>query len=189
MKKAIIFDLYGTLIKINKKTNPYLYLLSKSDYFYRNKIGLSIITDNYTTEELISNNNLSVDKHYFNSLIRTEIDSVAPLPGVYGCLSKLSEKYRLFLLSNLSVPYKEPYYSLDFDAYFERAFFSCDEHDKKPNYSFFEKILTYSKLEKEEIIMIGDSILSDVEGAKNFGIDYIHIKKNDKLEDLIKYLY
>ena len=192
MKKAIIFDLYGTLIKVNKKTNPYLYMLSKAknpEYPHR-KIINDIVTDDYVTDELILFNDLSMDEsdvEHFHSLIRTEIDSVTEVRGVYRALTLLREKdYRLFLLSNLSVPYKEPYYSLNFDAYFEKAFFSCDERDRKPNASFFQRVLNYSKLNKEDIVMIGDSIHSDIEGAKNFGIDHIYRGENENLTDLIK---
>ncbi len=194
MKKAIIFDFYGTLVKVNKRTNPYLYLLStaKNPSIPHRKVINDIITDDYITDELILFHDLSMDdiqKKYFNELLSTEIDSVTPLNGVYRALTKLCDKgYRLFLLSNLSVPYKEPYLSLNFDAYFEKAFFSCDEHDRKPNGTFFQKVLNYARLEKDDVVMIGDSIHSDVEGAKNFGIDSIYRDPDKSLTDLVKHL-
>lgn len=194
MKKGIIFDFYGTLIRVVKKTNPYLYLLStsKNEAVSNKQIVNDVITDNWDLDELTVFYDLSMEeeeKRHFSSLLQTEIDSVTPLKDVYSVLTRLTDKgYRLFLLSNLSVPYKEPYFSLNFDAYFEKAFFSCDEHDRKPNASFFQKVLNYSKLEKEELVMLGDSIHSDVNGAKNFGIDCIYRGVDDNLMDLVKHL-
>jgi FMN phosphatase YigB (HAD superfamily) len=194
MKKAIIFDLYGTLVKVTKKTNPYLYLLStaKNEAIPHRKIIHDIITDDYETDELILFNDLSMDdseKEVFNNLLKTEIDSVIPINGVYRAITKLVEKdYRLFLLSNLSVPYMDPFYSLQFDSYFEKAFFSCKEHDRKPNASFYQKVLNYARLEKEDVVMIGDSLFSDIEGAKKFGIDAIYRDPEDSLTEVIKEL-
>lgn len=193
-KKAIIFDFYGTLIKVCKKTNPYLYMLStaKNDTIPHKKIINEVITDDWTLDELIALMDLSMEdeeKKHFSSLLKTEIDSVVPLKGVYTALTKLSDKgYKLYLLSNLSVPYKEPFYSLNFDAYFDKAFFSCDEHDRKPNPSFFQKVLNYSKLEKEDVVMIGDSVFSDINSAKDFGIDHIYRGQDDDLTELVKHL-
>ena len=183
-KKAIIFDLYDTLIRVHKKTNPYLYLLSTC----RNKTAYNssyiinhIVTDDYSTEELIQFFDLGLDVDYFHSLLNTELDSTMALPTIHVALTKLSEKYRLFLLSNLATPYKEPFKQLNLNTYFEKAFFSCDEKDKKPNASFYQKVLDYSGLEKKDLIMIGDNPISDVKAAHDFGIDSIQKRKDISL--------
>ena len=189
MKKAIIFDLYDTLITVHDKTNPYLYLLStcKEKTQYDNRYILNhIVTDDFTTEELILYFKLGLDIDYFHSLLNTELDSAQSMPTTYKVLTKLSEKYRLFLLSNLATPYKGPYYSLGLKRYFEKAFFSCDEKDKKPNASFYQKVLDYSGLEKKDLIMIGDNPISDIKAAHEFGIDSILKEKNKTLEQTVK---
>jgi len=198
MKKAIIFDLYDTLITVHDKTDPYIYLLStlrnkggikgKKPPFSQKDVINTIITDDYNTDELELYFDLDIDKEYFHSLLRKEIDSVQAMKGIYRTLTKLSEKYRLFLLSNLSTPYKSPYYTLSLNHYFEKAFFSCDEGDRKPNASFFQKVVNYSKLEKKDFVMIGDSKFSDIQGAEKFGIDSIYRGPNSSLEVLTKEL-
>ena len=82
------------------------------------------------------------------------------------------------MLSNLATPYKQPFYDLQLSGYFEKVFFSCDEGDKKPNASFYQKVVDYSKLDKSEIVMIGDNIVSDYKGAMDCGIDAI-LKDNE----------
>ena len=189
-KKAIIFDLYDTLLKVHRKTDPYLYLISTSRDKYDTKNVLNtVITENYTTPELKEYLGLSLDVDYFHMLLNIEIESTQTLPGTYTALTRLSEKYRLFLLSNLAVPYKGPYYKLGLNRYFEKAFFSCDEGDRKPNASFYQKVLDYSKLNKEDLLMIGDNPISDYKGAKDFGIDAILKESNTTLDQLVKKIY
>lgn len=59
---------------------------------------------------------------------------------------------------------------------------SDDVGISKPNPTIFELALQeLSKgqlIEKESVLMVGDSLLSDGQGAKNFGIDYCQISTN-----------
>lgn len=52
----------------------------------------------------------------------------------------------------------------------------------KPDLESFE--LAIKPFDKSKCIMIGDSITSDVDGAKNAGIDYYHISKENSIRDL-----
>jgi HAD superfamily hydrolase (TIGR01493 family) len=185
MKKAIIFDLYDTLIKINVKTKPYLYLLNNSTNVDKGATLNRIVTDNFTAEDLFWYFGTSeFDTINFQNKLDTELSSVDAFSDTYSVLTRLSNKYRLFLLSNLATPYKQPFYDLQLSGYFEKVFFSCDEGDKKPNPSFYKKVVDYSKLDKSEIIMIGDNIVSDYKGAMDCGIDAI--LKNNELRYVTK---
>ena len=189
MKKAIIFDLYDTLIKVHTKTNPYLYMIStcKGSMRYNTKTIINhLLMEDYTTPELIQYFDLDLDVDEFHKMINKELNSCGAISGTYRVLTKLKEKYKLFLLSNVATPYKSPYYKLHLDIYFEKEFFSCDEKDKKPNASFYQKVLDYSGLKKEELIMIGDNPISDYRGAREFGIDAILRDPNASLDILTK---
>lgn len=193
MKKAIIFDLYDTLITIPRKTKPYSYLLSHintqtSSSFIVNRIMKEDINSIIFIRQLSETGilNKSFEEIKFLSLLDEEVENAVIFPDTHNVLLRLKEKYRLFLLSNLSTPYKYPYYILDLDDYFEKAFFSCECFDKKPNASFYQKILDYSCLNKEDLIMIGDNPISDVKGATDFGIDAI--LKDKRLEEVTKHL-
>ena len=189
-KKAIIFDLYDTLIETRNKTNPYLYLLANCNNTNTKEIINDVMMNNYTSYEFILKlqktigpNSISVTE--FNKLLDAELESTVTFKDTFHVLRTLKSKgYRMFLLSNLATPYKYPYYKLHLDVFIERAYFSCEEHDKKPNASFFQKVVDFSGLKKEEFLMIGDNFISDYSAANNFGMDAL-LKVND-LESLIK---
>lgn len=182
-KKAIIFDLYDTLIEIQNKTKPYLYLLTHiettqeitakelinhimtndmdSTAFIRQLLDAGILKPTFVQLE-------------FLRLLDEELETTSLISGTYTALSRLKNSgYKLYVLSNLATPYKYPFYNLHLEKWIDKAFFSCELKDKKPNESFFQKVLDYSGLNKEDLIMIGDNPISDVQGALNFGIDTI----------------
>jgi len=55
------------------------------------------------------------------------------------------------------------------------AFVSQDFGVGKPNSYYFNSILKIIKQEPEEVVMIGDSISTDIEGAQMSGVNAIHI--------------
>lgn len=193
MKKAIIFDLYDTLLTVKNKSNPYIYLLNNCSGNSKDIIT-DLITNDYSSTgfinylEMIKLLKSPVDKVEFLKLLDQEVESVEYYPDTVRVLARLKQKYRLFCLSNLATPYKYPYYRLNLENYMEHAFFSCDEEDKKPNPSFFQKVIDYSGLQKEDFIMIGDNPISDIKGAIDFGIE-ARLKKNITLEELTKDLW
>ena len=46
----------------------------------------------------------------------------------------------------------------------------------KPEKNFFDLAIKDIRINKEEVIMIGDDIISDIKGAKDFGIKAIQVK-------------
>ncbi|WP_088103071.1 HAD family hydrolase [Halalkalibacter urbisdiaboli] len=57
---------------------------------------------------------------------------------------------------------------------------SEDVKSYKPRQEMFEKALKLSNLSKNEVIHVGDSLSSDVNGAKNMGIKSVWINRNKK---------
>ena len=58
------------------------------------------------------------------------------------------------------------------NKYFEKIFISEEVGSKKPDREFFEKIFVEVGVEnKGEVLMIGDTLTSDILGANNIGID------------------
>lgn len=64
--------------------------------------------------------------------------------------------------------------------YFDETFFSDEIGFVKPNKKSFQKIIDYFKVEKREVLHIGDNIEKDILGAKNFGINYIHFSRKNE---------
>lgn len=68
---------------------------------------------------------------------------------------------------------------------FDDMFISEKVGFEKPSIQFFEYCLDNIKdMEKDKIIMVGDSISSDIQGALNAGIDSCYYKHNKELDCL-----
>lgn len=186
MTKGIIFDLYDTLIYTVDRKNPYM--------AFFNSLGLTkveksewinnVLTQDYESFDEIGSiiKKSIVHTQHYQKLLEEECDNTFLFPDTISTLKRLSKKYRIFLLSNISTPYIKCYYDLGIDAYIEKPFFSCKIGFRKPNPMSFQSVIDYSGLPPRELLMIGDSFRSDYEGALNVGIKAI--LKNDSLEKL-----
>jgi HAD superfamily phosphatase (TIGR01668 family) len=84
---------------------------------------------------------------------------------------KLKKDFDIYIVSNNASPKKVMYYASYYDVgYITGA--------KKPFHCGFKKALKYGK--KEELCAIGDQMLTDVLGAKTFGIKVVLV---DRLGD------
>ena len=178
MTKGIIFDLYGTLLETKVKTKPYLKLF-RSLGLTKEEVTLwshKVQTENFTSFEELKELIKPGSTIYTGQLdyeVKEEIQNTFVYSDTISTLKRLKPHYRLFLLSNLATPYKECFYNEGLDEYFEKAFFSCDIGFRKPEAGAYQTILDYSGLKPKQLLMIGDSKVSDYEGAMNCGIPAI----------------
>lgn len=178
MTKGIIFDLYGTLLETKVKTKPYLKLF-RSLGLTKEEISLwshKVQTENFTSFEELKELIKPGSTIYTGQLdyeVREEIQNTFVYSDTILTLKRLKPHYRLFLLSNIATPYKECFFNEGLDEYFEKVFFSCDIGFRKPESGAYQTILDYSRLKPNQLLMIGDSKVSDYEGAMNCGIPAI----------------
>jgi len=82
--------------------------------------------------------------------------------------------YRMYLLTNGFVEVqKVKIKDSKLEPFFERMITSEEAGYQKPHEKIFEFALTIVKAEKADCLMIGDDLESDIEGARNFGIDTV----------------
>ena len=181
--EIIVFDLYNTLIRITKRqqffTKIFQYCQTDTRLTFSRYLDMLITKD---LEVLLDQLPLTCQQAYHKFLpeLTFEIDSVELFPETQEVIQKLASKYPLYLISNLASPYKKPFYDLGLCEYFENAVFSCDFGDKKPNSSIFKEVESMSLQSGEQILMIGDSLTSDITGAKNMSWHYLQIVRNKK---------
>ncbi|WP_250674228.1 YjjG family noncanonical pyrimidine nucleotidase [Paraclostridium ghonii] len=73
---------------------------------------------------------------------------------------------------------------------FDDVFISEEMGVEKPNSKFFEIVFDkYGFIKKEDTLMIGDSLASDIKGANNFGIDCVWFNPLEKEVNDIKFTY
>lgn len=106
-----------------------------------------------------------------------ELDSVVLYQETTQVLEALSKEYRLILMSNLASPYKQPVFHHNLNPYFEHLIFSSDIGFRKPETEIFKTVETLTGHQPHEILMIGDSLKSDIGGARKMGWHYLRVAR------------
>ena len=97
------------------------------------------------------------------------------IDGAEEVLQTLSKTYRLYLASNGTTKVQQSRIaSAGIAKYFSGMFLSQQIGEAKPSKAFFD--VCFSKIDgfqKDETVMVGDSLTSDIQGGKNAGITTI----------------
>lgn len=128
----------------------------------------------------------------FEESYRANFASIAiPVDGATEMLSELSKEYRLFVASNSSYDMQiSRLSSVGMLQYFDGVFVSEKIGHFKPSVEFFEQCLrNVGDCEKNEVLMLGDSLTADISGGKAFGIktcyfDRGYFKPTDVIPDV-----
>ena len=94
------------------------------------------------------------------------------LPGAEELLKELAPRYRLCLASNGSAAIQYSRLKLaGIGHYFDRIFISEELGANKPDKAFFDRCFeALPEVDTAEILMVGDSLTSDIRGGRNAGI-------------------
>ena len=93
------------------------------------------------------------------------------------------KKYRLAIISNCPNNSVEPVIEkFGLGKYFDAVMLSWQTGHLKTDTELFEETLKKLKVKKENTLMVGDSIPTDIEGAKNAGINAILVDRKGKRE-------
>jgi len=111
-------------------------------------------------------------------------------PYAIEILDYLSEKkYQLHLITNgFEQTQHSKLKNSGIDKYFKEVITSESSNSLKPHKEIFDYAFTKTGAQKEESIMIGDSIEVDIQGAINAGIDQVYVN-HVKGEAIIKPTY
>ncbi|OQX87699.1 hypothetical protein B6D60_03400 [candidate division KSB1 bacterium 4484_87] len=105
-------------------------------------------------------------------------------PEVLNVLQKLSPKFQLALLSNADSDDPLLKIVMSSGIKFETVVTSAQAECYKPDRKIFDFTLEKIGLLPNEVIMVGDSPISDIAGAKNAGIHVIWVnRQGQKLND------
>ena len=106
-------------------------------------------------------------------------------------IEQVKQHYKIFLMSNSNEIHYDLYvrdlqlrfgYS-EFDALFNKSYFSFDIHLEKPDPRFFELILDHESLVPEETLFIDDSA-ANIKVAKQLGLHTYHISREELVRNL-----
>ncbi|TFF63514.1 MAG: HAD family hydrolase [Promethearchaeota archaeon] len=208
MIKAITFDLWNTVIKnkfySNERINFFLDILKKKNIdlsyetiknafekvFYFHDINLKEIKYRHMhTKERLENllNFLDLElnkkikeeiKEQFESILLQDPPELRK--GVKETLKKLSENYKIGLISNTGVT-PGPILSKALEKrgilkYFDSTSYSDEIGVYKPHKRIFKETLKNLQCKPKQSIHIGDILETDIQGAKRFGMKAILIR-------------
>ncbi len=192
--KTILFDIDDTLIDfdIDQKTafkeavKKIGYVCNDKMYEDYNKINLSMWEElnlgKMTLNEVFVNRfsvffkkyGIKYDELEFNKILTDMFQKTGTLiKGVKETLDKLVNNYELAVISN--GPKDQQYHRLknaDISKYFSKFFISEEIGYNKPDKRFFDIVFkNIDNKEKSKILIVGDSITSDIIGGKQVGVD------------------
>lgn len=106
--------------------------------------------------------------HYFE-IISQRVDFVDFAPEL---LNKLSNNYRMAIVTNGLSEVQRPRLSLsEIDRMFEHIVISDEIGSAKPQEAFFKHCHKLIETPHKEVLVIGDTLKSDVKGGNEFGYD------------------
>ncbi len=113
------------------------------------------------------------------------------IEGAPGLLERLGHDYDLEVITNgIASVQRGRLDALGASKYFSHIIISEEIGYQKPSTDFFDKTLEIIHASKEECLIIGDSLSSDIKGGIDSGIDtcYLHLGRDlDTSDSRIKY--
>jgi putative hydrolase of the HAD superfamily len=100
----------------------------------------------------------------------------------FEVLDELKDNYQLILITNGSPNLQNSKLALtpELIPYFDHIVISGDFGKGKPDPSIFEHALSRLSLQKEEVMMVGDNLMTDILGANRAGIKSVWINRHQK---------
>lgn len=100
----------------------------------------------------------------------------------FQTLDALKGNYKLLMLTNGSPDLQNTKLAItpELVPYFDQILISGDFGRGKPDPSIFEHALKLMNLSKDEVLMVGDNLMTDILGANTVGIKSVWINRHDK---------
>lgn len=194
-KKAIIFDLWGTIIETGVKPSPsrqVKYFLRAQQNFSDFVLAFehSFMTRKFESlkqgfEHVVKDFNLKIPEFVYEKLIGMWNKNVI-LSEMYedvAVLEELKKEYTIILLANIDqFSYEQVEHKYKLTELFHAVYPSFETGFLKINKESFEHILKEHDLTNEEVLMVGDSVHSDMEAAEKSEIQGLLLDRKNNRE-------
>lgn len=127
-----------------------------------------------------------INDTYFKNLSTMPFE----IDGAYDFLEKLSQYYDIYVITNGVKKVQEKRLSLvNIGKFFKKIYISEEIGYHKPQLEYFNYVLNdLHIINKKDVLIIGDSLSSDIQGGINSNIDTVWYNPKNKKTD-IKYTY
>ena len=182
--QAIVFDLYGTLLHLAHETKPYkrlfqdLGLQTPDEFTQARRIALTEDFDNLASLTRRLKPDTQVNLAFYEQELREELASATLYPETLSVLERLREqRLKLGLISNLASPYKNPFFDLGLNKYFDEVLFSYDIGLRKPQPEIYQEMINQLRIRPTQALMTGDKVEADVNGPRTVGINAVYLDR------------
>ncbi|WP_422931348.1 HAD family hydrolase [Singulisphaera sp. PoT] len=184
MLEAVVFDLYGTLLRLDRDSKPFLrFARAVCPEAPRSVVVQSLLLESRDIGDFAKRIGFEtfLDTTILDSDLREDLRSARLFADAVATLADLKSRgLRLGLISNLASPYKQPFLSSALAIYFDSLEFSCDAGLRKPDPLFFQRALSALDVEPRKSLMVGDNLRSDYDGALSIGMQAILLNRGDQ---------
>lgn len=127
-------------------------------------------------------NDSSFGEHLAEQFIKEREQNPFLYEETFSVLKKLKKNYQLLLLTNgaPSLQQRKLTITPELREYFKHIVISGDFGKGKPDPSIFEHALELSNVSKEQALMVGDNLMTDILGSNRAGIRNVWINREDK---------
>ena len=178
---AILFDLYGTLVGIGRRSihRELPRALGVTRQRWAELVRAGLLTRDFPDSKsfvgfichALSENPSSEALEAGLRSVESEISSISVYPGVLSLLNFLKRRgLRLGLVSNLSSPHKLPLSTLGLAELFDQVVLSCEEGIVKPDPEIYRRATSRIGVAPERTLFVGDSGPNDVEAPRALGM-------------------
>lgn len=180
----VIFDLFGTLVQYGVMHHPFRQLLKWARENGRQPKAddaRKLMTINADIPELASALSISAPDFLIDQVqkkIREELNSLSLYADVKPTLTTLSDRGIPFAIcSNLASPYGEAVDRLLSDFQFIRCM-SYEVGFIKPEAGIYQFLINKTNVKPENCLFIGDTLLADYDGPRQFGMNALHLVRD-----------
>lgn len=193
MKKAILFDFWGTLVEngVRSPIKQVRVILRINEPFssYVSRMEKAMMTKEFPTlrdafGEVCQEFNIDCNEDAMQELIGMWNKSwmlAQPYDQIEETLRNLKKKYQLILVSNTdNFSLNNVLKKFEFEQYFDHIFLSCKMGLIKTDEEFLKQVLEQTNLDVNDCVLVGDSMHSDMAAAKIAGMESILVDRYNR---------
>lgn len=161
----------STFLSVFNEVNKRLWVLYDKGLIHRDVIRLERFKE---VLERVNIQDYPLSLQLSDEYLQISPRKPALMPHAREVLDFLIEKYRLVIITNGFVDIQATKLSSSGIAhYFHQVVTSEEAKHKKPAREIFDYALRENMIEAHQAVMIGDNLITDIQGAKNASIDTI----------------
>ncbi len=214
-RKAVVFDLYGTIVDVQvDEKSPHFWYSLASDFFPSKNVSGDMLRNIYThlieMEEKDRGEGFLLDVVFFRLLKKLKVnpsrENIKKFSQKFRkhSIVRLGKKsytdlllrtirnsgYKLGLLSNTEELLSEyDLQTLNLEHKFDEIILSSSLGIKKPSIMIFDEILQRLNVNNQEAVFVGDNFEDDIVGALNAGIDVVFLTESKRIRNMCKNRY